>query len=317
MATTVGDRQALLRGARRPTTSTPPSACWAPGRDRPARRRSRSWSRRTGSASTSRRCSPRSRTSRSSRGADHRPQPHRGALAGHGHVRRAREFQGFAPNRRPDRDRGLRRASPSQDELIVHNDAYHRQRRRSPASSGCCRRRLAGRGAADQAGQRAHPALRGVHGVAPERIADGVWLVRGGFPLKSDERLPDRGRRRGDRVRRRDRGDGPGALAACARRLGGDQAGRPRPRRRRPPRRRAGPGRAGLLPPGRARRGRVQAQPFRDYWDLRKLAPTRGRLSSGCCRSGTAARSRSTAPSRRATRSPASRSSSSPATRPA
>ena len=90
----------------------------------------------------------------------------------------------------------------------------------------------------------------------PERIAEGVWLVRGGFPLiKMNVYLIE------------DAQGGvtmfeAGIKAMVGRPVGrGQLARRPqpdraRPRPRRPPRRRARAGRAGLLPPGRPRRRR-------------------------------------------------------------
>ena len=135
------------------------------------------------------------------------------------------------------------------------------------------------------------------------------------LPAEDDERLPDRGRgRRGDDVRRRHQGDvdRPRRGRRLARR---PQPHRARPRPRRPPRRGAGAAGADALPPRRAhrRRGR-RRRPL-----LRLVAasarPRAGRCR-GCCRCGTAGRSRSPAPSRRATTSRASASSTSPATRP-
>ena len=128
-----------------------------------------------------------------------------------------------------------------------------------------------------------------VHGAEPERIADGVWVLRGGFPSKIDERLPDRGRRPGHRLRRRIEAMGRRAESGL-RPLRRRQARGPRPRRCRPSRRRTGARRTGLLPPGRARRGRVGQPGSRLLGSDQARAACAARPTASCFRRGTAVR---------------------------
>ena len=204
--------------ARSPRTiSTRAVACWAAGRDRPLRRPAGADRARRRPRSTSGRCSPPSRTSRFEVArADHLPRPHRGALAGAGDLRRARALPGLRAQRRPRRPRGLRRADrhrrPDQPQRRLRRQRRHRPPARVPAAG-----RLAGRGAADAARQPAHPAAQ----ADPRRRRRADRRRRldrpRRLPAQDDERLPDRGRGRGDRVRRRDLGHGHAACAPPAR----------------------------------------------------------------------------------------------------
>ena len=93
-------------------------------------------------------------------------------------------FQGFEPNGARLDLEGCDVLTVS-DELIQHNDAY--------VDSGAIARQL---GVLPPAGSNAEARLTRlanlrtrlisrIHGAEPEPIADGVWIVRGGFPLKS------------------------------------------------------------------------------------------------------------------------------------
>ena len=72
-----------------------------------------------------------------------------------------------------------------QDGLIVHNDAYidsgdvARQLGLAPATGSPAQRRLAAVVNARTRGSQA------IHAGAPEPVADGVWVVRGGFPVRT------------------------------------------------------------------------------------------------------------------------------------
>jgi hydroxyacylglutathione hydrolase len=101
-----------------------------------------------------------------------------GTFAGPGH------FQGFAPNHARISIEGCDVVTV-RDELIVHNDAY--------VDSGDVARQL---GLLPPTGSTAHQRLTkvanvrtraatGIHAGEPEAIAEGVWLIRGGFPLKT------------------------------------------------------------------------------------------------------------------------------------
>jgi glyoxylase-like metal-dependent hydrolase (beta-lactamase superfamily II)/predicted ester cyclase len=94
------------------------------------------------------------------------------------------QFQGFAPNNARIEIEGCDVVTVEGD-LIVHNDAY--------LDSGDVARQL---GLLPPVGSPAEArltklanartrAVSAVHGVQTERIADGVWVVRGGFPLKT------------------------------------------------------------------------------------------------------------------------------------
>lgn len=93
-------------------------------------------------------------------------------------------FQGFAPNNARMSIEGCDVVSV-EDDLIVHNDAY--------VDSGDIARQLgllppAGSAAEARLARLANLRTRAaslVRGVDAEPIADGVWLVRGGFPLKA------------------------------------------------------------------------------------------------------------------------------------
>ena len=106
-----------------------------------------------------------------------------------------------------------------------------------------------------------------------EKVADGVWLLRGDL-AQGDEHLLPRGRGRRRAVRRRHQGDdeeGAGGGRAARR----AEAGRARTRPRRPPGHGARDGRAGLLPRRRSRRRRKR-RGDRPYMDLSQLpAPAR------------------------------------------
>jgi glyoxylase-like metal-dependent hydrolase (beta-lactamase superfamily II)/predicted ester cyclase len=94
------------------------------------------------------------------------------------------QFQGFAPNGARLEIEGCDVLTIN-DDLIHHNDAY--------IDSGAIARQL---GFLPPAGSKAETRLTKlanfqtklrniVRGAEPERIADGVWIVRGGFPMKT------------------------------------------------------------------------------------------------------------------------------------
>ncbi len=102
----------------------------------------------------------------------------RGTFAGPG------RFQGFAPNGARITIEGCDVLTVA-DELIQHNDAY--------LDSGDIARQL---GFLPAAGSPTHAGLAKlanlrtkllswIQGAEPQRIADGVWLLRGGFPIKT------------------------------------------------------------------------------------------------------------------------------------
>ncbi|HWE15072.1 MAG TPA: nuclear transport factor 2 family protein [Solirubrobacteraceae bacterium] len=93
-------------------------------------------------------------------------------------------FQGFTPNNARLELEGCDVVTV-EDDLIVHNDAY--------IDSGDLARQL---GLLPPAGSPAEArltklanartwAMGAVHGVQTERVAEGVWVVRGGFPVKT------------------------------------------------------------------------------------------------------------------------------------
>ena len=179
-------------------------------------------------------------------------------------------FQGFAPN-------GARIDIEGCDVLTVAGDLI--QRNDSYVDSGEIARQL---GFLPRAGSAAELRLTKlvnvrtkarwwIHGTVEERIADGVWVVRGGFPMKvmNVYLIEDDGR-----VTVFDAGisDMTGALAAAGARFGGikrvvlghadaDHRG-------------AAPG---LRAPVYCHLAELAAahsdSAFRDYWDLSKLAP--------------------------------------------
>jgi glyoxylase-like metal-dependent hydrolase (beta-lactamase superfamily II)/predicted ester cyclase len=93
-------------------------------------------------------------------------------------------FQGFTPNNARLELEGCDIVTVEND-LIVHNDAYidsgdvARQLGLLPAAGSPAEARLV---KLANARTRAMTALRGVQ---TERVADGVWVVRGGFPIKT------------------------------------------------------------------------------------------------------------------------------------
>jgi glyoxylase-like metal-dependent hydrolase (beta-lactamase superfamily II)/predicted ester cyclase len=99
-------------------------------------------------------------------------------FAGPGH------FQGFAPNHARIAIEGCDVVTV-QGELIVHNDAYidsgdvARQLGLLPPTDSVAHRRLA------KVANARTRAAAGMHAGDAEAVADGVWLVRGGFPLRT------------------------------------------------------------------------------------------------------------------------------------
>ena len=102
----------------------------------------------------------------------------RGTFAGPG------TFQGFAPNHASLVLEGCDVVTV-QDDLIVHNDAYidsgdiARQLGLLPAAGSSAEARLT------RLANARTRATQAVHGVKVESVAEGVWVVRGGFPLKA------------------------------------------------------------------------------------------------------------------------------------
>jgi glyoxylase-like metal-dependent hydrolase (beta-lactamase superfamily II)/predicted ester cyclase len=177
-------------------------------------------------------------------------------------------FRGFHPNNARITIEGCDVVTV-QDELIVHNDAYldsgdiARQLGLLPPAGSPLEARLA-----TVANARTR-AVTAIHGIRTERIADGVWLVRGGFPIKimNVYLIED-----GDGVTVFDAGIeamGSALAAACAR-FGGvrrvilghadaDHRG-------------AAPALDAPVYCHPAERAAAEAaDPFRDYWDLQKL----------------------------------------------
>jgi hydroxyacylglutathione hydrolase len=128
-------------------------------------------------------------------------------------------FQHLVPNHARVEIRGCDVVSV-EDDLIVHNDAYvdtgdiARQLGVLPPTDSTAQRRMA-----SVANLRTR-ALLAVRAGQPEPVADGVWVIRGGFPLRTMNvyLIED-----GDGVTVFDAGiDGmAGAIAAAAARLGG------------------------------------------------------------------------------------------------
>ncbi len=186
-------------------------------------------------------------------------------------------FQGIAPNGARMEVEGCDVVTAS-DGLIDHLDAY--------MDSGAIARQLGLLPALESKAQARLTKLANarikaqnfIHGGAPERIADGVWLVRGGFPQKTMNvyLLEDEG---GLTLFDAGISDMTVALAAAAARLGGikrivlshadaDHRG-------------AAPG---LDAPAYChpadREAAESPESFRPYWDLSKLGP-HGRLLLG------------------------------------
>ena len=178
-------------------------------------------------------------------------------------------FQGFAPNGASIDLEGCDVLTVT-DDKIQHNDAY--------IDIQSLARQL---GFLPPAGSRAEARLTKltnlrtklrsvIHGVKPEHVADGVWLVRGGFPAKTFNvyLLQD-----GDGVTAFDAGisDMTGALRAVGARMGGirrvvlghadcDHRG-------------AAPGLGAPVYCHPADRAAAESDaPFRDYWDFSALA---------------------------------------------
>jgi len=101
-----------------------------------------------------------------------------GTFAGPGH------FQGFAPNHARISIEGCDVITVD-DKLIVHNDAYvdsgdvARQLGLLPATGSVAHHRLA-----KVANVRTRAATS-IHAGHAEAVADGVWLIRGGFPIRT------------------------------------------------------------------------------------------------------------------------------------
>jgi hydroxyacylglutathione hydrolase len=177
-------------------------------------------------------------------------------------------FQGFAPNHARIEIEGCDVVSV-EDGLIVHNDAFidtgaiARQLGFLPPLGSTAEARLA-----KLANLRTRAAMA-LHGAETERIADGVWLVRGGFPIKTmNVYLIEEG----DGVTVFDAGISAmgGALRAACARLGGA---------RRIVLGHADADHRGAAPALQApvychpaeRVAAESVQTFREYWDLAKL----------------------------------------------
>ena len=179
-------------------------------------------------------------------------------------------FQGFAPNRARVHLEGCDVISV-EDELIVHNDAYidsgdlARQLGLLPATGSAAEARLT------RLANARTRVMRAMHGVSVEPVADGVWVVRGGFPLKPMNvyLIAD-----GDGVTVFDAGVqamGPALAAVCAQHGGA----------RRVVLGHADPDHRGAAPAlgvpvfchPLERDTAVNEEPLRDYWDLGKLRP--------------------------------------------
>jgi steroid delta-isomerase-like uncharacterized protein len=187
----------------------------------------------------------------------------RGTFAGPG------MFQGFLPNGAKIEIEGCDVLSVA-DGLIQHNDAY--------LDSGAIARQLgflppAGSKAEARFAQVANLRTRlrsRIHGTEPERIADGVWVVRGGFPLRTMNvyLIRDNG---GVTIFDGGISDMTDAVRTAAARLGGvkrivlghadaDHRG-------------AAPGIDAPIYCHPAERAAAESSSaFRDYWDLSKLA---------------------------------------------
>ena len=161
-------------------------------------------------------------------------------------------FEGIEPTGVADRARGHRpadgrgRQDPAQRRLL---------RQRPVRARG---RAAAARGQHDGAAhggrlQRAHAAAADALQAELQPGRRGRVAGAGRLPAEGHERLPDRGRGPGDRLRRRHQGDDERHRARPPPASGGIKRDRARPRAPGPPRRGARARRAGLLP---SRRGR-------------------------------------------------------------
>lgn len=179
-------------------------------------------------------------------------------------------FQGFSPNHARIEIEGCDVVTV-EDELIVHNDAFidsgaiARQLGFLPPAGSSTEARLA-----KLANLRTRVGLA-VHGAETERIADGVWVVRGGFPIKTmNVYLIEEG----DGVTVFDAGISAmgGALRAACARFGGAQ---------RVVLGHADADHRGAAPALQApvychpaeRLAAESSASFRDYWDLARLKP--------------------------------------------
>ena len=223
---------------------------------------------------------------------DDLPEPHGGPLARAGDIRRPGDVPGVRAQRRSARSRGLRRR--------------HRRRRQDPAQRRLRRQRrdrpsarflppAGSRGEARLDGARQPPyQARGLAARQSRRspIADGVWVVRGGFPIKTMNvyLLADNG---GVTVFDCGISAMTPAVAAAARGSAGSSASCSGTRT---------PTIAVLRPdwtrrstatrPSARRPSRLES--FRPYWDFGQAPPVRpGVLQARCCRPGTVARWRS------------------------
>ena len=179
-------------------------------------------------------------------------------------------FQGFAPNHARIAIEGCDVITVA-DELIVHNDAYidsgdlARQLGLLPAAGSVAEVRLT------RLANARTKLMRAVHGVSTEPVADGVWVVRGGFPIKAMNVYLIRD---GDGVTVFDAGIeamGQALRAVCAQ-YGGA---------RRVVLGHADPDHRGAAPAlgvpvfchPLERDTAVKEKPLRDYWDMGKLRP--------------------------------------------
>jgi len=180
------------------------------------------------------------------------------------------QFQGFAPNHARISIEGCDVVSVK-DKLIIHNDAYidsgdvARQLGLLPPTGSVAHQRLA-----KVANVRTR-AAKGLHAGQVEAVADGVWLIRGGFPLRTMNVYL---LQESDGVTVFDAGiDGMGpAIAAAAARLGGIK--RVVLGHADPDHRGAAPGLGAPVYCHEAERAAAESnEPFRSYWDLTKLRP--------------------------------------------
>ena len=179
-----GRRPQLLRAPSAARDVDAMVACWVPGRigrfvgdrdARRARRRPRVLRRDLRARSPT----SRSQVSRPVR----RGRPRARALAGHAAPSPAGRLPRHRAHRRAHRHRGLR----PRDACATASSSRHRRLRQRPRLRAPARAAPPGRVAAEQrltrssTRARASAAARG----RPEPVADGVWLIAGGAPLKS------------------------------------------------------------------------------------------------------------------------------------
>jgi hydroxyacylglutathione hydrolase len=183
-------------------------------------------------------------------------------------------FQGFAPNGRKIAIEGcdvVTASSEGDGELIVRNDAYidtgdlARQLGMLPAAGSAAEARLT------RVANLRTRLQNWMHGTRPEPVADGVWVVRGGFPAKTMDVyfIADEG---GVTVFDAGISDMTSAVHTAGVRLGGikrvvlghadcDHRG-------------SAPGLGGPFYCHPAEREAAESsEPLRPYWDLSKLAP--------------------------------------------